>query len=192
MYFGCPNLSHSRSYISATIWDIYEILSVFKSSWLALRLSSLSSSPQIADQVTFVKVFISMETTNLIICIHFLRGSLSISLNYTIWNSWWIFLRITQKNSECTANYSIWHFLNKSQGILPVFNKDLKAIDVKETEHCLLFLVLHLKGRVDLVYEPRKHPLVNGLGQSIPHIHRLVTVQWRTQLEGQRSTIKKL
>ena len=30
MYLGCPTLSHSRSHISAPIWDIYKMISVFK------------------------------------------------------------------------------------------------------------------------------------------------------------------
>ena len=45
MYLGCLTLSHSRSHISAPIWDIHIILSVFESSWLALR-SSPMKSPQ--------------------------------------------------------------------------------------------------------------------------------------------------
>ena len=32
MYVGCPTLSRSGSHISAPIWNIYKILSVFKSS----------------------------------------------------------------------------------------------------------------------------------------------------------------
>ena len=47
MYLGCSTLSHSTSHISAPILNIYKILSVLISSWLALRSSSLSSSPQL-------------------------------------------------------------------------------------------------------------------------------------------------
>ena len=53
MYIGCLTLSQSRSHISAPNWNIYKILSVFKSSCLALRSSSLSSSAKMAEQVTY-------------------------------------------------------------------------------------------------------------------------------------------
>ena len=41
MYLGCPTLSHSGSHISAPIWDIYKILSVFKSSELLMTCSQI-------------------------------------------------------------------------------------------------------------------------------------------------------
>ena len=45
-----------KSYLSTYI---HKMLSVFKSSWLALRSSSLSRSPKIAEQVTYVNMFIT-------------------------------------------------------------------------------------------------------------------------------------
>ena len=55
IYLGCQTLSHSRSHISAPIGDIYKILAVFKPSL------ALSSSPQIAEQVTYVSQFMVLH-----------------------------------------------------------------------------------------------------------------------------------